>query len=62
MAATKTTRTDKHRILIVDDHPIFRQGLAQLINQENDLAVCGEADDYHGALKAATELSSWILR
>jgi DNA-binding NarL/FixJ family response regulator len=56
MAATKTTNTDKHRILIVDDHPIFRQGLAQLINREEDLCVCGEADDYQGAMKAVAEL------
>jgi DNA-binding NarL/FixJ family response regulator len=32
------------RILIVDDHPITRQGLAQLINFEPDFEVCGEAD------------------
>ena len=32
------------RILIVDDHPITRQGLAQLINFEADFEVCGEAD------------------
>jgi DNA-binding NarL/FixJ family response regulator len=56
MAAIRTTQTDKHRILIVDDHPIFRQGLAQLINQEEDLCVCGEADNYQGALKAVAEL------
>lgn len=56
MIPIKTTQTNKHRILIVDDHPIFRQGLAQLINQENDLCVCGEADDYHGALKAVEEM------
>lgn len=56
MAAVKTPLKDKHRILIVDDHPIFRQGLAQLINQESDLSVCGEADDYHGALKAVDEM------
>ncbi len=36
----------RRTILIVDDHPIFRHGLAQLINQENDLEVCGEAEDY----------------
>ena len=53
---TKTTKTDKHRILIVDDHPIFRQGLAQLINQEDDLCVCGDAEDYQGAVKAVAEL------
>ena len=31
----------RKRILIVDDHPIMRQGLAQLINNEPDLAICG---------------------
>jgi DNA-binding NarL/FixJ family response regulator len=33
----------KARILIVDDHPIVRQGLAALINQQADLEVCGHA-------------------
>jgi len=32
-------------VLIVDDHPVVRQGLRQLINQEQDLNVCGEAAD-----------------
>ena len=40
-----------HRILIVDDHPITRQGLAQLINFEEDFEVCGEAD---GVVQART--------
>jgi DNA-binding NarL/FixJ family response regulator len=31
------------RVFIVDDHPIVRQGLGQLINHEPDLRVCGEA-------------------
>ena len=35
----------KAQIVIVDDHPILRQGLAQLINQEKDLFICGEAKD-----------------
>jgi len=35
----------KSRILLVEDHPIFRMGLAELINNESDLAVCGEAAD-----------------
>ncbi len=47
----------RRTILIVDDHPIFRHGLAQLINQENDLEVCGEAEDYHGALKCVESLA-----
>ncbi|HUN54858.1 MAG TPA: response regulator transcription factor [Smithella sp.] len=61
MAANKTSKTDKHRILIVDDHPIFRQGLAQLINQEDDLCVCGEAEDYQGAMKAVAELKPAMI-
>ena len=31
----------KRRVLIVDDHPIFRDGISQLINYEPDLQVCG---------------------
>ena len=56
MTDVKTNSSGKHRILIVDDHPIFRKGLALLINQEDDLCVCGEADDFAGALKAAADL------
>ena len=33
------------RIMIIEDHPIFRIGLCELINQEVDLMVCGEAED-----------------
>jgi DNA-binding NarL/FixJ family response regulator len=41
----------KKKIFIVDDHPIFRGGLAQLINQEDDLIVCGEAAEAKEALQ-----------
>jgi len=44
--------TRKKRILVVDDHPIVRQGLSQLINQEEDLTVCGAAKDASSALEA----------
>jgi DNA-binding NarL/FixJ family response regulator len=40
----------KRRILVVDDHPIVRQGLALLINREPDLLVCGEAEEATRAL------------
>jgi DNA-binding NarL/FixJ family response regulator len=43
-------RGTKKRILIVDDHPMMRQGLAQLIDNESDLSVCGEADSAGQAL------------
>jgi DNA-binding NarL/FixJ family response regulator len=42
----------KAKVLLVDDHPIVRQGLAQLINQEPDLTVCGNAEDGNTALRA----------
>ncbi len=38
------------QILIVEDHPLFRAMLVQLINQEPGLQVCGEADSNHAAL------------
>jgi DNA-binding NarL/FixJ family response regulator len=46
----------KRTVLIVDDHPIVRQGLAQLINEETDLEVCGQADDAPEALQAIRQL------
>ncbi|MHC4483048.1 MAG: response regulator [Planctomycetota bacterium] len=42
----------KSRILIVDDHAVVRQGLTLLINQEADLVVCAEAENYEQALDA----------
>jgi DNA-binding NarL/FixJ family response regulator len=50
------TGKNKSSILIVDDHPIVRQGLAELINHEDDLSVCGQAEDAHQAIKAVKEL------
>jgi DNA-binding NarL/FixJ family response regulator len=50
--AERSPQTRKTRILIVDDHPIMRAGLAQLIGQEDDLTVCGEAEDPARALAA----------
>ena len=40
----------KARILIVDDHVIVRQGIAQLVNRELDLDVCAEAGDADSAM------------
>ena len=41
----------KSRIFIVEDHPIFRDGLVRLLTAENDLEVCGEAGDTEKGLK-----------
>lgn len=43
---------EKSRILIVDDHPLFREGLQQMIDRNPDLTVCGEAADAAAALQA----------
>lgn len=45
----------KRKIFIVDDHPIMRQGLGQLINHEPDLEVVGEAEDAATALSGVME-------
>ncbi len=42
----------KTRIFLVDDHPLVREWLTQLIQQEPDLTVCGEADEAPQALQA----------
>ncbi len=49
------------RVLIVDDHPIVRQGLAQLLEQEEDLTVCGEASCAQSALEAIEQLEPSIV-
>jgi DNA-binding NarL/FixJ family response regulator len=51
----------KKRLLILDDHPMMREGLAQLINHEPDLTVVGEAGTAHEALGAIDKLSPDLL-
>jgi DNA-binding NarL/FixJ family response regulator len=46
----------KKRVLIVDDHPIFRAGLTGLLNLEAGLTVCGEANDAAQAMQAVEKL------
>jgi DNA-binding NarL/FixJ family response regulator len=45
-------KKDPTRVLIVDDHPLLRKGVGQLIDQEPDLMVVGEAEDAHKAITA----------
>jgi DNA-binding NarL/FixJ family response regulator len=47
----------KERVVIVDDHPMFRERLSQLINHELDMEVCGEADDAQEAIRLIRETS-----
>ena len=48
-------------VLIVDDHPILRRGLAALIESESDLAVCGEAASCQAGLEAIREYQPDLL-
>ena len=43
--------TNKRKILVVEDHPLFRAMLVQLINKEAGMTVCGEADNTKDALR-----------
>ena len=51
-APSSKVKKDAVRVLIVDDHPLLRKGVGQLIDQEKDLQVVGEAEDGHKAITA----------
>ncbi|MBN1507771.1 MAG: response regulator transcription factor [Sedimentisphaerales bacterium] len=55
-ATSTAAQRSKYSILIVDDHPVVRQGLAQLVNQEKDLEVQGYAEDAYQAMQAVKEV------
>ena len=49
------------RVLIVDDHPIVRQGLRRIMENEEDLVVCGEAETARDARIAIKELNPDVV-
>ena len=49
-------QTNKKKILVVDDHPVTRRGLAKIIDQESDLMIIAEAEDIVQALDAIKKL------
>jgi DNA-binding NarL/FixJ family response regulator len=55
------TAGDTRKVLIVDDHPIVRDGLVTLINHESDLTVCGEAEEPQEALEAISQLKPDVV-
>jgi DNA-binding NarL/FixJ family response regulator len=50
------TTAPKHKIFLVDDHPLVREWLTNLINEQSDLTVCGEAESGPQALQAIGQL------
>src|ERR1700691_2053482 len=62
MTQEMTPETDnlKKRIFIVDDHPLVREWLTTLINQQSDLIVCGEAASAADAVNLIEETNPQI--
>jgi DNA-binding NarL/FixJ family response regulator len=58
---SSSTQIAKKKIFVLDDHPIVRQGLSQLVNEQADLSVCGVAPDAASALEAMDDLSPDLL-
>jgi DNA-binding NarL/FixJ family response regulator len=52
---------NRKRILLVDDHAVVRFGIAQLINRQSDLVVCGEEEDARRALDAIMRLKADLI-
>ncbi len=48
---------DKKRLLIIEDHPMVRERLSELVNRESDMEVCGEADDASAGIDLVVALS-----
>jgi len=57
----ETAQRLKKKVLVVDDHPLLRQGLGLLINQQSDMHVCGEAEEAHAAMLAIAEKKPDII-
>jgi len=49
--------TTRSRILIVDDHPLIREGMSAMLTRQEDLIVCGEASDADSALAQIAKLN-----
>lgn len=54
--AGKRKNSDTTRVFIVDDHPVVRQGVGMLVDQQNDMEVCGDAESGPEALKKIGEI------
>ncbi|HSF78745.1 MAG TPA: response regulator transcription factor [Steroidobacteraceae bacterium] len=52
---TNAAMADRKKILVVEDHPLFRAMLVQLIQQQPDMTICGEAQDTRSAMALIEE-------
>ncbi|MEN8255450.1 MAG: response regulator transcription factor, partial [Verrucomicrobiota bacterium] len=58
---TKKPKVEKKQVYLVDDHPIVRQGLIKLIEQEEGLEVCGESGTVSAALEDLKKLGPDVI-
>lgn len=59
---TSTIRTaDRHTVLVVDDHPLFRRGVRELLSLESSIEVVGEADGRDDALELARKFEPDLI-
>jgi DNA-binding NarL/FixJ family response regulator len=61
MSARTKAGHEPAKVFLVDDHPLVREWLSQLIQREDDLAVCGEAEDTQEALNKIEETKPDIV-
>ncbi len=54
-------KSERKKIIIVDDHPVVRQGLKTIIENEKDLEVCGETGNANDAIRLIIELNPDLL-
>ncbi len=53
--------TTRKRVLVADDHPLFRHGVMDLIDRQADMVVCGEADSISSAQAKLAEKSPHLI-
>ena len=55
------TKYTKYQVLLVDDNPVVRRIIRQVLEKESDLTICGEADDGSEALDKAKLLKPDVV-